>query len=203
MITIHLATRNAHKVNELSGIIQTAGLNIIISSAMETGDMPAVKETEDTFAGNAKIKAYALKDKITKNNWVLADDSGLMVDAIQGNPGIFSSRYAGEHATDGENIGKLLTELKGVEGMDRSARFICNLVLLGPDGLERIFEGICNGIIADKPKGENGFGYDPIFIPDKYKLTFGMLGESIKSKISHRAIALAELLKLLQSHSSH
>jgi len=199
MMTIYLATRNANKVKELSSIIIASDLKISIASAIDTGDMPVVQETANTFTGNAKLKAYALKEMITKNTWILADDSGLMVDAIQGNPGIFSSRYAGADANDSENISKLLSELKDVEGIDRSARFVCVLVLLGPDGIERTFEGICKGLIAGRPEGGNGFGYDPVFIPEGYTQTFGLLGGLKKSKISHRARALNELVSWLQS----
>ena len=198
-MTIYLATRNANKVKELSSIIKASDLKISIASAMDAGDMPVVQETADTFAGNAKLKAYALNEMITKNTWILADDSGLMVDAIQGDPGIYSSRYAGADANDSENVSKLLRQLKDVEGSDRSARFVCVQVLLGPDGLERTFEGICKGFIACRPEGENGFGYDPVFIPEGYTQTFGLLGESKKSKISHRARALNELMSWLQS----
>lgn len=199
MMTIYLATRNAKKIKELSGIIKASDLKIGIASAMDTSDMPVVEETADSFTGNAKLKAYALKEMIAKNTWILADDSGLMVDAIQGKPGVYSSRYAGADANDTENISKLLRELKSIEGIDRSGRFVCVLVLLGPDGLEKTFEGICEGFIANKPVGENGFGYDPVFIPAGYSQTFGLLGESKKSKISHRAKALNELVSWLQS----
>ncbi len=140
MMTIYLATRNANKIKELSGIIKASDLKISVASAMDTGDMPVVEETADTFTGNAKLKAYALKEMLAKNTWILADDSGLMVDAIQGKPGVYSSRYAGADANDTENINKLLSELKGVEGIDRSGRFVCVLVLLGPDGLEKTSE---------------------------------------------------------------
>ena len=136
MMTIHLATQNAHKVEELSGIIKVSDLKVRVSSALDADDISGVRETADTFVGNAKIKANALKNKITENDWVLADDSGLMVDALQGKPGVFSSRYAGANASDTENIHKLLAELKGIDGINRSARFVCVLVLLGPEELE-------------------------------------------------------------------
>jgi len=199
MMTIYLATRNGKKIKELSGIIKASGLKISIASVMDTGDMPIVEETADSFIGNAKLKAYALKEMTAKNIWILTDDSGLMVDAIKGQPGVYSSRYAGNDANDTENISKLLRELKGVEGIDRSGRFVCVLLLIGPDGLEKTFEGICEGFIANKPMGENGFGYDPVFIPAGYSQTFGLLDESKKSKISHRAKALNELISWLQS----
>ncbi len=198
MITIYLATANSCKVEEISGIFKATDLNVEILSAMAAGGMPEVLETEDSFIGNAKLKAKALKNKAPQDAWILADDSGLIVDALRGKPGIHSSRYAGSNADDEKNNRKLLSELKGINEAKRSARFFCALVLSGPGGIEKVFRGNCEGFITDEPAGNEGFGYDPLFMPNGYGQTFGELGESVKSKMSHRATALKELVSWLK-----
>ena len=203
MKNIYLATSNINKVQELTDIINSSGLKINIATVMGRVNMPVIEETADTFSGNAKLKAFTFEELTTKNTWVLADDSGLMVDAIQGNPGVYSSRYAKDGASDSENINKLLKNLKDIEGIKRSARFVCILALIGSEGFEITFKGVCKGFIAKKPEGKNGFGYDPIFIPEGHTQTFGVLDKSIKSKISHRARALTKLICWLGSKFNH
>ena len=183
-----IATGNAHKVDEFKYLLK--GLPFEVCSAAVCGGMPHVVEDGDTFAANAQLKAEALRQSAPHGAWVLADDSGLEVDALDGAPGIYSARYAGPDAKDGENLAKLMKELYGVPEEQRSARFRCVLCLIDPEGFITHYEGICEGRIDIKQQGSEGFGYDPAFIPDGYQQSFGELGEDVKSKLSHRAIAV-------------
>ncbi len=131
--------------------------------------------------------------------WSLADDSGLEVEALGGAPGVFSARYAGENATDREKIAKLLHELNETQDRRRLARFVCAMAISDEKGeIKFLTEGICNGKIALSPSGTNGFGYDPIFIPDDFEQTFGELSDEIKQKISHRARATEKIIPFLR-----
>lgn len=188
-----IATGNAHKAMEFAQLLK--GSNFEVEAATVCGGMPEVEETGISFAANARLKAEALRAAAPPKAWVLADDSGLEVDALGGAPGIFSARYAGPAATDAENIGKLLAALSDRAGEPRSARFRCALCLVDPEGQVHFFEGTCEGHISEKPMGDSGFGYDPVFIPSGYDRSFAELGEVIKGKISHRACALDALLK--------
>lgn len=192
---LFLATGNAHKVEEVSRFLAEQDLDLVVLSASELGGMPEVEETEDTFSGNALLKAEALLALAQPGDWVLADDSGIEVDALDGRPGVFSARYAGENATSEENNSKLIQELAGVVGPERSARYVCALVLLGAGPEAYIVEETCEGVLTEKPSGENGFGYDPYFIPEGYTETFGILSPQIKDGISHRAKALSMLVE--------
>jgi XTP/dITP diphosphohydrolase len=183
------ATNNAHKLEELRTILGAHGIEVI--SAKEAGGVPDVTEDADTFEGNAAKKA--IETAATKNMIVFADDSGLCVDALEGRPGIYSARYAGPGATDAERMAKLLGELEGQS--DRSARFVCVIALASPQGLIGTARGECPGHIGDKARGEEGFGYDPVFIPNGYKKTFAELGEEVKNKLSHRGNALQKALE--------
>lgn len=195
---LYLATGNPHKVDELSRVIISAGLDIEVLPGSKIGILPPFEETGDTFRDNAFIKARALRPLISPDGWVLADDSGLEVDALNGMPGIRSARYAGEDATDADNKRKLLEELDGVPDAERTARFICSLALIGPGEDEQLFQGVCNGVIVKEPRGSQGFGYDPLFQPEGYDKTFAELGPSVKDTVSHRARALTDLVDWLK-----
>lgn len=180
-----LATNNQHKIEEIKAIFADTPLTIL--SAKEIPGLPEdVEETGTTFAENAMIKATAFCK--ASGLWTLADDSGLCVDALHGAPGVYSARYAGPGHDQPANNRKLLEELKNVT--NRAAHFSCVLALRSPEKEEAIIEGICPGTIAHAPRGEGGFGYDPLFIPDGYQQTFGELPASVKNRLSHRAKAL-------------
>ena len=166
---------------------------IQIQSAEALGGMPVVEETGDSFAANAELKAVAMLDQLPEGAWAVADDSGLAVDCLGGAPGIFSARYAGEEATDRANVQKLLGALRDVPVEQRSARFCCAISLCNKLGQRKSFWGECLGRIAFQPLGEEGFGYDPIFIPQGYEQSFAELGATIKDTISHRRLAIAKM----------
>jgi XTP/dITP diphosphohydrolase len=161
--------------------------------------MPDVLEDGDTFEANARIKAIALRALAPKDAWIVSDDSGLEVDALGGAPGIYSARYAGEGASDLHNLNKLLLELEEQAAAQRAARFRCVLCLIDPSGSEQFFDGACEGRIAKAPSGAAGFGYDPVFVPEGHSESFAELGESIKSKLSHRALAVLAMRRCLES----
>jgi XTP/dITP diphosphohydrolase len=190
---LFLATANRHKVEEFARLFAEAGLDVCVCSAAEAGGMPSVDETEETFLENARLKARALREQVAPVDWVLADDSGLEVAALNGEPGVRSARYAGADATDADNRKKLLEQLEGIRGGQRRARFVCVLVLHGPNGREEVFKGSCPGRIAENEKGEGGFGYDPIFLPEGSEETFAEIDPARKDRVSHRGKALREL----------
>ena len=155
------------------------------------------EETGKSFEENAKLKAlHAAK---TLNRWVISDDSGLIVPALNGAPGIYSARYAGEHATDLENRKKLLDDMQHLLDEDRQAFYECCIVLASPNGVKKCVQGTCEGILLSKDRGGSGFGYDPLFIKHGYNKTFGEMTESVKNRISHRRKALDKLLLSLES----
>ncbi len=187
--TILIATGNKGKAKEFEALFGEFGYSIkTLNDFPEIGDIP---ETGETFSENAHQKATEISKLM--DTIVLADDSGLEVDALDGNPGIYSARYAGEHGNDKKNNQKLLVDLKDVPKENRQANFHCSLVLVGP-GREPLFvEGKVDGFILFEPKGKNGFGYDPLFfIPDKNR-TMAELSNEEKNKISHRAQAIKQL----------
>jgi len=186
-----VATGNAHKVEEFEILLNDCGFEV--GAASICGGMPEVVEDGDSFAANARLKAIALHRLAPAGAWVVADDSGLEVDALDGAPGISSARYAGEGVSDAANVSKLIGELDKCPNCDRSARFRCVLCLIGPDAREQYFEGVCEGRITRSARGNQGFGYDPVFVPVGYDQTFGELGEGVKSQLSHRARAVAAL----------
>ncbi len=195
MLKIVVATKNLGKVKELRKLL--ADLPLQLRSLNEFPNIVEAKETGASFAGNAVIKArsYALQTGF----WSLADDSGLEVEALGGAPGVFSARYAGENATDREKIAKLLHELNETQDRRRLARFVCAMAISDEKGeIKFLTEGICDGRIALSPSGTNGFGYDPIFIPDDFEQTFGELSDEIKQKISHRARATEKIIPFLR-----
>lgn len=188
-----IATHNEGKVEEILKIL--GGIPWDLRSLREFPVGTAV-ESSDTYEGNAIAKARYYADK-TKH-LVLADDSGLEVTALGGAPGVLSARYAGENASDEDRRKLLLRELNARDAVNRQARFVCSSVIARPDGeVSYIATGVCNGTIAFEARGVSGFGYDPIFIPSGYDLTFGELSEEVKNKISHRARALSQVREFL------
>lgn len=193
-----IASNNAHKVAELERILNPLGIKAL--TAKQAGiDLGDVEETGTTFAENARLKAKAAFERCNMPS--IADDSGLTVDALNGAPGVYSARYAGQGASDSDKINKLLTELQGVPEKDRTAAFVCSICCILEDGSMIEVSGKCQGTIAFEPKGEGGFGYDPVFIVDG-GASFAQLSDSDKDKISHRGNALRalkeELLKRLK-----
>ncbi|MDZ4180074.1 MAG: RdgB/HAM1 family non-canonical purine NTP pyrophosphatase [Coriobacteriia bacterium] len=185
-----VATGNAHKVEEIAAALSDAGYEFI--AATDVGDWPEPDETGETFIDNARIKAHAARELYGLP--VLADDSGLEVDPLDGEPGVYSARYAGPCATDAENNSRLLLALAGIPADQRTARFRSVLVFLAEDGSEVVAEGTCEGIIGDAPRGEGGFGYDPLFLPDATPgRAMAELSMAEKNAISHRGAALTVL----------
>jgi XTP/dITP diphosphohydrolase len=171
-------------------------IDIQILSLRDFLDIPEIEEDGETFFENSLIKAKTISQ--TTGQMVLADDSGLEVDCLGGRPGIRSSRYAGEMATDESNIKKLLDQLKGVPSEQRGASFRCVLVLYRPDGSFKSFEGELRGRINEEPVGNGGFGYDPVFFVPERKMTVAQLPLMIKNGISHRSQAVKKVKKWLQ-----
>ncbi|HWB06700.1 MAG TPA: RdgB/HAM1 family non-canonical purine NTP pyrophosphatase [Verrucomicrobiales bacterium] len=191
-----IATHNAHKTGEFRALL---GANWQVEDLSAHPHLPVPEETGSTFEENATIKALAASAVLGPEVMVVADDSGLEVDALQGRPGIYSARYAGAGAGDRGNLEKVLTELSaaGIRGKDRSGRFRCVLVLAQGGEKLAAFQGAVEGILANEAKGNGGFGYDPAFIPDGYCETFGQLPAETKNGLSHRARALAGLIEYL------
>ncbi len=194
MIELLLATRNAHKTEEIQRIL---GPQFKVNDLAGYPEIPHIAETGRTFQENAILKALTVSRKLP--GLVIADDSGLEVDALNGTPGIHSARFAGPNATDKEKIDKLLDELARVGAIKnaRCARFRCVLALARKGKVLGVFEGIVEGQIADRPRGSRGFGYDPIFAPQGFEQTFGELGPEEKNQLSHRARALEKLRAFL------
>lgn len=195
-----MATRNPGKIRELREILKD--LRVALLSLADFPLLPEIPEEGATFAENAATKAQAVS-RLTGHT-ALADDSGLAVDALGGAPGVFSARYAQDRTspappTDADNWRKLLEELKGVPWDERGARFVCEIALARPDGRLIRARGECAGIIALEPRGEMGFGYDPVFWVPQYSATMAELAPEIKNRISHRAKALAAFKELLSS----
>ena len=186
---LYVATHNAHKLREIGEILP--GFTIL-------SEDPDVEETAPDFAGNALIKARAIA-AAHKGCWVMADDSGLEVAALGGEPGVRSARYAGEPSNTAKNNELLLRNLEGVSG--RRARFVCSIALVSPKGEEFSVQGVCEGRILDEPAGADGFGYDPLFVPEGCEKSFAELSAAEKNAISHRFRALAAVRKILQEHA--
>ena len=203
---IVIASGNTHKAEEIQALL---GDDFECRTLKDYPDAPEVEEDAATFAGNAVKKALSLVDWLKHNEdfaegWVLADDSGLEVDALDGAPGVRSARYASGttegNSPDEANNAKLLTALDGKPEHQRTARFRCVLALArtGAYGQPELFEGACEGHIAEAPAGSEGFGYDPLFVPENFVDTFGTLGAEIKGMLSHRAAALRKLKAWLE-----
>lgn len=195
MKTIVAASRNKHKIEEIEAITKKFGMNII---SRDDADVPKIEIEEDgeTFEENSYKKAYEIMKMCGKIT--IADDSGLMVDYLGGAPGVYSARFAGEDGNDAKNNDKLISLLKDVPYKERRAKFVSVITMVYPDGETLVARGECHGHIIDSPVGENGFGYDPLFVPDGFQRTFAQLSPEEKNEISHRAIALVELEKLLE-----
>jgi XTP/dITP diphosphohydrolase len=190
---IVIATTNQNKLRELRDLLQ--GIDVELLSLRDFPDCPAVTEDGKSFAENAMKKARAI---CARTGMVtIADDSGLEVEHLGGQPGIYSARYAGDGAADKDNYEKLLRELQGVKAEDRGARFCCVLAIVSPEGKEKLIAGEYRGVIIEEPRGHNGFGYDPVFLDTASGLTFAEMGAEEKNKISHRAQALQSLRKIL------
>ena len=193
MMQLILATNNKNKLREIREML--ADTDVSVLSQAEAGYDIEVEETGKTFAENAEIKALAISDAAKRDGkccYVLADDSGLSVDALHGAPGVYSHRFAGENATDADRIAKLLDVMQNVPDAERTAHFICDMCLIAPDGAVLHFEGRVSGVILHVPQGENGFGYDPVFgYGDR---SFAELSAEEKNAVSHRHNALTQVL---------
>jgi len=189
-----LGTRNPGKLREITSILEGSGWSF--SSLQEFDHVGSAEENGVTYSENAIAKAqfYAAATGLV----ALADDSGLEVAALDGAPGVYSARYAGENASDADRRQLLLSELSKTSNTDRRARFVCVVAIADPAGtILNVSEGICNGTLTFAPRGDSGFGYDPLFIPDGYTQTFAELPETIKNRISHRALALIQTKQFL------
>jgi len=195
---IVLASKNKAKIREIEAIL--SGFPLIVKSLNDYPDMPDVIEDGLTFFQNAYKKAKTISEWTSEP--ALADDSGLEVNCLNGEPGIFSARYAGSNASDIENISKLLDKMRGIPVEQRGAAFRCVVVLYQPNGECFSFEGGWNGAIAEAPAGRGGFGYDPVFYLADRGVTVADLLPEVKNKISHRAQALNELKNYLKHHNT-
>ena len=198
MKEIIIATQNAHKATEIAAILPQG---CTIRTLADFPDIEAPEETGHSFAENAAQKAQALSERV--DGWVLADDSGLCVDALSGSPGILSARYAGSHGDDAANNRKLLTELAALPGLAPfSARFVCAMCLAKEGKVLAEFQGVLEGHITLQPRGAHGFGYDPLFIPmGTNGSTLAELSADEKNSISHRARALRQLAQWVSLHT--
>ncbi|MCP8617041.1 XTP/dITP diphosphatase [Salirhabdus salicampi] len=196
MKKILLATKNEGKAKEFKEIFGSIGYQVITLLDLE-GDVPDVEETGETFEANAALKAETFANRLQMP--VMADDSGLEVDALQKRPGVYSARYAGLEKNDQKNLEKVLQELEGVEHKNRTARFVCVLAFARPEEETIFARGTCEGYIASYPQGTGGFGYDPIFIPNGYNRTLAQFAPSEKHSISHRGDAIEKMLTKLKT----
>lgn len=193
-----LASKNQHKLTELSAILSQLGFEIALES--DYGLDVEVEETGTTFEENSLLKAEAVMK--ASGLPVLADDSGLMVDALSGAPGVYSARY-GNKKSDAERTAYLLENMKDVEENARGAKFVCVITCLWPDGRKIVARGECPGRISQSPRGENGFGYDPVFYLPEYGMTYAELPAERKNAISHRARALQDFCRKYQEANLH
>ncbi len=196
-----IATGNKNKITEIKDkFLKTGGLEIIPLN--EFKNVPEIIEDADTFSGNAMKKARAIRDFTGLPS--MADDSGLVVDALNGEPGVYSARYGGENADDRDRYLLVLEKMKGIPENERSARFVCSIAIAMPDGREYSTEGTCEGVISSEPRGDNGFGYDPVFYLPEFGKTMAEISLEIKNLVSHRGRALdraAEIIRGLKDES--
>lgn len=198
LLKIVIASANVHKIREIRKILSTYP-HLDLLTLHDFPEYTPPEETGSTFEENAILKAtHAAK---ALKHWVIADDSGLVVPSLHGEPGIYSARYAGKDASDADNRKKLLEKMEHLKDHERHAYFECCIALSSPDGLKKCVHGNCEGIIVDKEKGGGGFGYDPLFLKNEYSKTFAELEESIKNRISHRRKALDKIQLVLESLS--
>jgi XTP/dITP diphosphohydrolase len=192
--TLILASRNRKKLREIAELL--TGLNLELVSAADFPAAPEVEETGRTFAENAALKAGTVA--AATGHWTIADDSGLAVDVLDGAPGVYSARYAGPQSDDRQNNEKLLAQIRDVPDERRGAQFVCCLALADPAGTIRVqVEGRCRGQLLHEPRGQSGFGYDPLFWIREYRKTFAELTLTAKSVLSHRARAFEKLIPRL------
>ena len=190
-----VATRNTHKTSEIRAML---GGRFEVLDANDFPEWPAVEETADSFLGNATLKAVAASAKV--HGWVLADDSGLEVDALDGAPGVWSSSYGGVEGDHARNNARLLETMRGVA--DRRARFCCTMVLARNGAAVAHFRGTVEGRLLEQARGGAGFGYDPLFVPDGHDASFAELGDEVKNQLSHRARALAQVIAWLEAQDA-
>jgi XTP/dITP diphosphohydrolase len=195
-VPLVLATRNAHKVAELRRILADADLPIDVRTVEDFADVPDVVETGVTFAENALLKARAVATATGVAS--VADDSGFRLDVLGGMPGVFSARWSGRHGADRANLDLVLAQVADVPDEHLGASFVCSAALVRPDGLEVVVEGVWAGRMAREPRGSNGFGYDPIFVPEGDTRTSAELTADEKDAASHRGRALRALLPALR-----
>lgn len=189
-----IATRNAHKSAEIRAMI---GDRFEVLDATAFPDFPEIEETGTTFLENARLKALGISSRV--EGWVLSDDSGLEVDALDGAPGVWSSSFGGEEGNHAKNNARLLAEMAGKS--DRRARFRCTMVL-ARDGVEQAnFSGTVEGKLVDALHGAGGFGYDPMFVPEGHGQTFAELGDEVKNTLSHRSRALHQVVAFLDTQA--
>lgn len=202
MKKVIVATNNAHKADEIANVLSLDGYEFV--TLKDAGIVSDPVEDADSFIGNARIKALAAHEA-SGGLAALADDSGLVVDALDGAPGVYSSRFAGKDGDDAANNALLLEKLQGVSDENRTARFVCTMVFIDEDGTELHAEGAVEGRIGHEECGSEGFGYDPLFLPAEYdgKTTFAEVPQSEKNKISHRARALHKMRDQLEGKQLH
>ena len=188
-----IATKNPGKAKEFVQLFEPLGFQV--KTLLDFPEVPDVEETGSTFEENALLKAETISRLL--NKVVISDDSGLMIDALDGKPGVYSARYAGEQKNDQENMDKVLRELKDVPTEKRTARFCCTLAVAIPGEESLTYTGTCEGLILEEKRGENGFGYDPIFYVVEEQKAMAELAPETKNKISHRANAISQLKKQL------
>lgn len=194
MDKVIIATKNIGKINEFKTFFAAHDIEVVSLFDFDE-EIPDIEETGETFEENAALKAEQISERFQQP--VVADDSGLIIDSLGGRPGLYSARYAGEPTNDQANVDKVLEEMKGVPGAERTARFICVLAVARPNQETIFVTGYCEGHIRTEPKGENGFGYDPIFVPEGYTRTMAELEPAEKNQISHRKQAIKQLEKRL------
>ena len=194
MDKVILATQNEGKIREMRDIFSKFGMDVISRDEMGL-PKDEIEETGTTFEENSYIKASVIAKQC--DGIVVADDSGIAVDCIGGKPGVYSARFAGEGCTPHDNNVKLLQLMDGIPTEERGARFVSVITLIYPDGTKLVARGECEGSVSEEMRGENGFGYDPIFIPKGYDQTFGELPAELKNRISHRAKSLLKLEELI------
>lgn len=188
------ATNNQHKINEVAPLMPASIKLIGLKQLGFNGDIP---ETADTLEGNASMKSYFIYNQYNTN--CFSDDTGLEIDALNGEPGVYSARYAGKGCSFKDNIMKVLSKLRGIENRKAKFRTVISLII---DGKEYLFEGKIEGQIIKEVKGSEGFGYDPIFLPDGYNITFAQMPLEQKNVISHRALAVKKLVDFLYNYKS-
>lgn len=194
MMQLIVATKNPGKAREIAAILSDLPLEVLF--LQDFPQIPEIVEDGETFQDNARKKAETVLNHT--GGIVLADDSGLEVDALGGEPGVYSARYSGEEATDFANNAKLLQQLLGVPPHKRTARFCCVMAIAAPGQETSIVEGYCRGIITGEPRGDGGFGYDPLFLVPAYDKTFAELPPDVKNEISHRSRAMARAKMVLE-----